>query len=66
MPTGAQFKVLVCGGFLRLATKNQGAILLADWTIDGCVIPKVVYEGPTAALRAVGGTGRVIPVIIIT
>ena len=66
MPTGRPFKAVVRGVFLEWVNNLQGQILLADQTIDGCVIATVVNKGLTAAQSNCGGSVWVIPVIIIT
>ena len=66
MPTGRPFKAVVRGVFLRSVNTQQREILLADQTIDGCVIATVVNDGLPAAQSDCGGRVWVIPVIIIT
>ena len=66
MPTGRPFKAAVHSVSLGWANTKQGQILLADQTIDGCVIATVVNDGLTAAQSDCGGRMWVIPVIIIT
>ena len=51
--------------FLRFVNKEKGKILLADKTINGCVIAAVVNDGLRAAQIDCGGGVWVIPVIII-
>ena len=51
--------------FLRWVNTKQSQILLADKTIDSCVIATVVDDGPTAAPSDCGGPVWVNPVIII-
>ena len=66
MPTGRPFKASVRGVFLKLVNTQQSEILLADKTIDGCVVATVVNKGLTAAQSDCGGRVWVIPVVIIT
>ena len=40
--------------FLKMVNTKQSEILLADKTIDGCVIAKVVDKGLTAAQHDLG------------
>ena len=49
MPTGRPFKVNARGVFFGVVNAQQSKILLADKTIDGCLIAKVVDKGLTAA-----------------
>ena len=65
MPTGRRFKAAVHGVFLKWVNNQQGRILLADQTIDGCVIATVVNDGLTGAHSDCGGRVWVMPVIII-
>ena len=66
IPTGRPFKAVVHSVSLKSVNTQQGQILLADKTIDGCVIATVVNKGLTAAQSDCGGRVWVIPVIIIT
>ena len=51
---------------VRWVSAQQVKALLADQTIDGCVIATVIDDGLTAAQSDCGGRVWVIPVIIIT
>ena len=50
MPTGTPFKARARSSFLRFVNIERGKILLSDYTIDSCMIAKVVDVRLRAAL----------------